>query len=177
MKGLTQEQLKESLAYDAETGLFTRLRRTDPNPRSAVKVGCLASNGYLMIRVRTQRYLAHRLAWLYVHGEFPEGHLDHVNGVKDDNRIANLRVATTSQNNANTGLWKHNTSGAKGVHFDAANSKWMAYIQIDGRFRNLGRFGSFDEAVAARLAAQNAVFGEFARPPQGTNLSKENYHR
>lgn len=115
-----------------------------------------------MLKLGKKAYLEHRLVWFYIHGEWPS-EIDHINGIKSDNRIENLRVATRSQNCANVRVLKSNKSGAKGVIYDKANRRWMAYFQLGRRFMNLGRFDSFDEAIAARKSGFEAAFGEFAR--------------
>lgn len=164
METLSVERLREALDYDPETGVFTRKRTSNINPRAqeGMKAGARCSNGYLCVRVDTTRYLSHRLAWFYVYGHWPK-ELDHVNGVKDDNRIANLRKATRSQNMANGPRQRNNTSGAKGVCFDRTNAKWMAYVYMNGKMRNLGRFDSLEAAKAARLSAHRKAHGDFAR--------------
>jgi hypothetical protein len=164
MSGPSAEEVKRALTYDPETGVFTRRTVLSFNPKSSLgkPLGTLQRNGYLGIRVGDKVYRSHRLAWFYMHGVWPK-EIDHVNGVKTDNRIANLREASRSQNMANAPLQKNNASGVKGVHFDKANGRWMAYMQVNGRFKNLGRFDDRQQAIAARQVAAKRVFGEFAR--------------
>lgn len=164
MDRLSVETLKRCLHYEPATGVFTRLATANFNPRA--KAGEVAggrdTRGYVVIRIGRQKYMAHRLAWFYMHGEWPRGDVDHINRVIDDNRIANLREATRSQNNANTGVPKHNSSGIKGVCFDKATGSWMAYMQVKGKFKNLGRHATKELAAAARAAAFASAFGQFA---------------
>src|SRR5687768_770720 len=109
---LTAEKLRELMDYNPDTGVF--LYRKRRGRRSAgLEAGSIVK-GYRLISLGKQ-YSAHRLAWLYVYGEWPAGDLDHINCVRDDNRIANLREATDSQNNANRTLAPKNSSGFKGV--------------------------------------------------------------
>jgi hypothetical protein len=116
--------------------------------------------GYRRIFVDSRDYPAHRLAWLYVHGEWPSGQLDHINRKRDDNRIANLRIATDSQNKANKLAQANNSSGIKGVY--KRYRRWTAQICVQGRRLNLGAFATSDEASAAYQAAARQHFGEFA---------------
>jgi hypothetical protein len=150
---LTQERLKELLAYDEETGVFTWKVQ-----RNKIPAGTVASSthnqGYFQIGIDRKRYLAHRLAWLYVYGQMPEHEIDHINHDKADNRIANLRCVTHAENLKNASSQKNNLSGFNGVHYDKSRSKWLAHIQVDRKFKNLGRFDDFDEAVKARQAAE-----------------------
>jgi hypothetical protein len=96
---LTQARLKEVIAYDADTGVFTRRKSVQA---SGYRVSARPNgSGYLQLCIDYKSYLQHRVAWLYVYGEFPEGHLDHINRVKTDNRICNLRQATDFENNQN----------------------------------------------------------------------------
>jgi hypothetical protein len=161
---LDVETLKQHLDYDPATGVFTRKQTETFNPKVRVggPAGHLNSDGYVYIRVLKKSYLAHRLAWLFMHGHWPS-EIDHVNGTKSDNSFKNLRESTRSQNMANTVKPKHNSSGVKGVCFDKTNGKWLAYIMVNKRLRNLGRFDSFDEAVEKRKVEAERVFGEFAR--------------
>ena len=98
--------------------------------------------------------MAHRLAWFYVYGAWPNGDLDHINGDKLDNRIANLREATRKQNMQNVRQHKHNTSGVKGVAWHSQRNKWRAYIFVDYRQIHLGLFDTKEAAAAARMNAE-----------------------
>ena len=158
---VTASQLREQVEYNPETGVF--MRRVDcPRSPAGKRLGWRYPNGYLGFRVHTQKYLSHRLAWLYVYGEWPDGDIDHINGDRSDNRIANLRRATKSQNMANRLPQVNNTSGVRGVVFDKATGKWMAYMQKERQFINLGRYETKEAAGAARQAAFTAAFAEFA---------------
>ena len=160
---ITQEKLKDVLHYELGTGEF--LWRKDRNSRAKKgdRAGYIRPDGYVIFNISGGgTLLGHRLAWLYVHGDWPSGFIDHANGNKSDNRIANLRPATRAQNNMNKGPGASNKSGVKGVSKDS-NGKWHAYIGIDGRLHSLGRFEALDEAAATRVAAERELFGEFAR--------------
>lgn len=153
---LTANELRAYLHYDPETGVFTRQSRV---------VGYLdeGANGYIRIRIKGKQYLAHRLAWLYVFGQWPENEIDHINGIKIDNHITNLRSATHSQNQAYSGLMKNNTSGYKGVFWHKQSRKWEAHIRINGKSVTLCRSHNIEEARKAFEAATIAARGEFAR--------------
>lgn len=157
----TQAYLREVMNYDPETGEFTWTKK-----RRSIRVGdpCGRVNiwGYREIGVCSKLYPAHRLAFLYMTGRWPEPYVDHINRVRSDNRWCNLREATASENSANGSLRGNNTSGLMGVVWDKARSKWRAQIRINGRKTNLGRFHSAEEAAAAHDRAARAMFGEFA---------------
>jgi hypothetical protein len=160
----TQERLKKLLHYNPETGLFTR--KTGRGGRSAGSpVGCTPKGdfGYVVIGVDRRLYLAHDLAFVFMVGVWPLEDVDHINGVKDDNRWGNLRPATRSQNNGNSRLRTDNTSGLKGVSFSKERQKWTAQIGIHGKQTSLGRFETREAAYAAYAAAAHRHFGEFAR--------------
>jgi hypothetical protein len=158
---LTQQRLRELFSYDPETGNFTR-RLAVSKCQPGEKAGWLCGAGYLEIRVDCRRYLAHRLVWLYVFGRWPSHHIDHLNLEKTDNRLANLREATKSQNHANRPRPRNNRSGSKGVSVRKSGN-WSANITINGVGRCLGTFKSRDEATAAYKGAAEELFGEFAR--------------
>ena len=153
MTELTQPRLKKLLHYAPETGVFTWRAK-----RQRVKVGGVAGtqhpDGYLRIMIDRKRYAAHRLAWLYVHGAWPVDQIDHRNGVRVDNRAANLRAATASQNQHNSKIRKNNTSGMMGACWHKDNQKWVAHITIAGRQKYLGYFATPEAAHAAYLAAK-----------------------
>jgi len=108
-------------------------------------------------------YLAHRLAWLYVYGEWPGKNIDHENTIRTHNGVANLREATGTQNNVNIRLPIHNTSGFKGVSWANKYQKWRAAIQIKGKSIFIGHFDSPAVAHTAYLNRARELFGEFAR--------------
>lgn len=160
---LTQSQLKEHLCYDPDTGVFTRLVATTNCIQVGEAAGCHDGEGYRLINVRGYLYKAHRLAWLYVNGVWPEGMVDHENGVRDDNRLCNLRLATPGESQRNRGTPKHNTSGYKGVSWHKWSQRWRAQIGSNGRSIDLGRFDTPEEARQAYEAAATARFGAFKR--------------
>jgi hypothetical protein len=140
---VTQARLKEALNYDPETGVFTR---------NGCKVGSDDGAGYLQASVGNCSYRLHRLAWLYVHGEWPNGVIDHINGDRSDNRIANLRDVSQRANTLNVPLRKTNKSGISGVWWHARIKRWR--VSIDGK-NHLGHFSDFFEACCARKSAEN----------------------
>ena len=154
MPKLTLSRLKEVLHYNPKTGVFTnRITRCNRAIKGTV-TGCVNPNGYLLIQIDGTLYRAHRLAYFYENGRWPPADLDHRNGVRDDNRIKNLRPATKSINNKNAKLRKDSTTGVCGVYFDKRRKKYRAQIMIDGKHISLGCYTLFEDAVAARKAAE-----------------------
>jgi HNH endonuclease len=157
------ERLRELLAYDPETGVFTRRVRSAPRVRvGTVAGGVNKISGYRHIRVDGRTYMAHRLAWLYMTGGWPKDQIDHVNGATTDNRWCNLRPADNSRNRANSVVQSNSNSGLKGVF--KSGRKWRAYTTAGGKLCYLGRFNDQEEAALAAATAAYAVFGAFARP-------------
>ena len=157
---ITAEGLRRIASYDPETGEFTWLQ-----DRMRARAGRKAPRGtsrYIGYRINGKFYLAHRLAWLWVHGEFPAGYIDHINGNEKDNRIANLRPATHQQNLCNRGRNKNNTTGYKGVYL-IGPGKYKASIKENGKSKHLGIFGSPVAAHQAYSAAALRLHGEFAK--------------
>ncbi len=156
---LTAEYLRSILNYEPATGIFTWKVRT----ANRVKVGDVAGSqdgrGYLLISVQSRRYLAHRLAWLYMYGEWPEDQLDHINRNRSDNRRANLREVSHKQNGQNASKPSNNTSGHPGVSWNKRISKWVAYITHNQKKVHLGCFATIEEAVAARKAGELKYWG------------------
>jgi hypothetical protein len=159
---INADTARQLLIYEPETGVFT-WRESRGRVAAGDVAGGLARNGYWEIYVGGRRYRAHRLAWLITHGEWPEPTVDHINGVKTDNRIANLRQATVTQNHANQSLRRNSQSGIRGVHYSARDGRWVAKITANGRTSFLGQFKTKDEAAAAYATASRIAFGDFAR--------------
>lgn len=163
VSGLTAARVKDLLLYSPTDGSFVWRKSTAQCVQVGAAAGGYDAHGYLRIKIGGKCYKAHRLAWLYEYGEWPIGHLDHANGQRDDNRIANLRLATPAQNRRNSRRAKNNTSGFKGVTFHKGSGRWRASIQVDRRAVTLGGFVTAEDAYAAYVAAAKRYFGEFAR--------------
>ena len=154
---LTQDGLKQFLCYDQNTGDFT-WKISRGSVKAGSKAGTLNPDGYVQIKFFGKFHKAHRLAWLYAHGEFPESLIDHINGVRHDNRISNLRQATQKQNAENRGKGRNNKSGFKGVHWHGKAKKWRARIQHDGKHIHLGFFTDANLAHEAYKVAEKQFF-------------------
>jgi len=159
-KILTIDRLKQMLAYNPDTGVLTWA--TSPKYDIAVgsKAGCYRKiDGYECVRLDGKLYLAHRIAWFYVHGAWPSHELDHVNGKRTDNHMANLRLATRVQNSGNTRPHKDSETGFKGVSIYKRSGKFRARL----RNKTIGYFDTPEQAHAAYMAVAQKHFGEFAR--------------
>lgn len=159
---LTSKRLRELFSYDAETGWLTwKITNSNRNVAGNIAGTMNRVNGYRYVRVDGVYHLVHRVIWQMVHGERPESQIDHINCIKTDNRLSNLRKASTSQNHANIGVTSANTSGFKGV--TKARGRWRAAITRDGKSNHLGCFDTKEQASAAYFKAATEMFGEFAR--------------
>lgn len=121
------EELKELLQYDEETGRFTYLVSTSARAQQGKEAGS-DNHGYIMITIRGKRYMAHRLAWLYVNGDMPNGEIDHINGIRGDNRICNLRVVSKIENQRNMKLREGSKTDISGVTRSTVSKGWHATI-------------------------------------------------
>jgi hypothetical protein len=163
---ITAERLRAVLDYNPTTGLFTWL----PRPGSLIfnsrygcgrQAGCPDHYGYIQITVDRRNYKAHRLAWLWVHGELPaDMEVDHRNHQRADNRLDNLRLATSQQQKANAGARK--SGHPKGCYWSPRDRKWSAAIYLDGKKVSLGAFARLEDAQAARFQAEAKYHGAFA---------------
>lgn len=142
------DEIKKLISYNPDSGRFTWLVN-----RRAVKDGDIAgsvnSKGYVCISVLGSSYLAHRMAWMFVHGYTPK-EIDHVNGNRSDNRISNLRDSCRSENALNTAMSDRNSSGTKGVSYNKKYKLWQAYGSINGKGVSIGSFKKIEDAIEAR---------------------------
>lgn len=152
---LTQKRVKELLDYDPETGLLTWKVNKGRGAKVGGKAGSNCINGYLYVGIDSKRLLIHRVVWLWYYGYFPENEIDHINRVRTDNRICNLREVSRSCNSHNSCVPMSNTSGIKGV--GSYKKGFRAYIEILGSFKLLRSTKDFTEAVAHRLAAEQCL--------------------
>jgi len=159
---LTLDRLREVLRYDPESGKFFWLKDCNQNRKSGDQAGNPDNKGYWCIMIDGKTYKAHRLAWLWMVGEWPEAEIDHININKSNNRWENLRAASHARNCANTPRKVTNKIGAKGIRA-IRSGKYVARIMKDGKASHLGTFSSLEEAIQAYAAAASAHFGEFAR--------------
>jgi len=150
---LSREQVLEYLSYNPETGIFTRVKTDSHSPCFGREVGTVNSNGYVVIRIYSRLYYAHRLAWLVVTGAWPENLIDHINRNKADNRFSNLREADRSKNEQNKPISSRNTSGFRGIYWNSAANKWCAGIVANGIHHYLGVFADIQDAAAAYAEA------------------------
>jgi len=150
---LTQERAKELLKYDPETGVFTWNAKRQ-GVRSGDIAGCTLSIGYIYIKLDRVSHPSHRIAWLIYHGKFPDNQIDHINGIRNDNRIVNLRDVTRVENSKNQKRSSNNSSGITGVSWDKSSNRWRAQITSFGVNINLGCFIDINEASEARANAE-----------------------
>ena len=158
-KDLTQEQILARFDYDQETGVF-RFKNREWGKRPGDVAGCLTTHGYIQISFGKKRYFAHRLAWVAVYGAWPETELDHINRVRTDNRIANLREPTHSINIFNQKVRADNTSGYRRVSWNPTAKKWHAHITAHGKSKYLGSFDDPKEAYETYLKARADLLGD-----------------
>lgn len=170
-KDLSPEEIRERLEYFPDTGEFVwrhRLGNTHEakcwNPKFAGKsAGTIDRRGYRRIKIHGTYYAGHRLAWVWMTGEWPPEDVDHANCDKSDNRFSNLRLATRSQNCANVSKKSHNKSGLKGACYSKTQCAYHAQIKKDGKIYHLGWHETAEAAHAAYKAAALKFHGEFAR--------------
>lgn len=160
---LTHSELTELLTYEPSTGDFVANANARGGWRKGQLVGTRTRSGYIRIGIRGRDYLAHRLAWFYVNGEWPKSGLDHKDGDPANNLLSNLRECDQSENGANMRRKVTNKTGLKGVWFDKELGRWRAGITINGKSRHIGVFATPSEAHSAYVAAAQTYFGEFAR--------------
>lgn len=157
---ITRDMVESRFHYNPATGEFHRTSIVDRwGNDTAVwrKVGTPRSDGYLEMTAFGMSLKLHRVAFLYMTGTFPAGEVDHINGIRSDNRWSNLRVVSKSENMRNRGMNHNNTSGVPGVTWFDECERWRARINVNGERVCLGLFKTFDEAVAARQGAEHIL--------------------
>lgn len=148
---ITLYTLKEHVNYDKETGIFTWIKPFYKNQTQLVgkQIGSLDSLGYLEASINKNRIRLHRLAWFYIHGYLPK-YIDHINHVKTDNRLVNLRAVTNQDNSKNASISKANSSGITGVYYSKTKNKWIANVCINGNTKYIGSYQTKEVAGKAR---------------------------
>ena len=148
----TENRLRCFLDYSQETGMFFwKVNRG--NIKAGTEAGTFDKHGYRQICLDRKFYFAHRLAWLFAYGQWPTGEIDHINRVRCDNRLSNLRTVTRSENCQNVGLQRNNTSGQRGVYWNKRDKYWQVRIIVCGKYNHVGCFKSLENARAAYLDA------------------------
>lgn len=156
---INQERVKELFDYNEETGVITRKVNIANNKvKTGDNVGSSSSShGYLECSIDKKSYLVHRIIWLWYYGYLPESLIDHVDEDKLNNRINNLREASKTCNAQNCGNPKNNKSGVKGVYWCNNSGYWKAQIGVNNRVKHIITTDDFEEAVCARLAAEQCI--------------------
>lgn len=154
---LTQKKLKEILHYDSNSGLFIWKIRAAKRIKPGDIAGCLfesqSKKKYIRITISGKRYFVHNLAWLYVHGHFPDNEIDHADGNGTNNKIKNLSDVVRLENGKNKRLSVNNKSGHVGVHWHCRDKRWQAYIMVNKKSLYLGTFTDKNKAIEVRKAA------------------------
>lgn len=150
---LDVDEAKQLLDYDKTTGIFT-WKISRGNKKKGEKAGSLSSKGYVQIGILGKRPKAQNLAFAFVTGKFPSLIIDHINGDPSDNRWCNLRECSQKDNVKNAKKNIKNTSGHTGVSWYKQSSKWVAYINVDGKSKRLGYFSKLEDAIAVRQEAE-----------------------
>lgn len=165
---ITPDVLRRLLRFDPDTGklfwLWCDAVSVQRNGQYAGKeaLNTRGHDGYCKGKVMGVTLLAHRVIWAIVYGRWPEHYIDHINMVRSDNRLSNLREATRSENGCNRPAPKNNISGVKGVDWNKTAGKWQARIRKDGKSKRLGLFDTVSDAAMAYSAAAAELHGEFA---------------
>lgn len=157
---ITQEKLKSIFFYNSETGIFTRKVKRGKWPAGEV-CGTINGGGYVYISINGVKYQAHRLAWLYMYGQFPSLGLDHINCLKTDNRICNLRESNQSMNSLNVPVKKNSSTGLKGAFYIKSKRMFGSKARVNGKSFNLGYFRTKELAHDAYVNFANKHHGDF----------------
>lgn len=160
---MNREYLHSLLDYDIETGIFTRKLCRARKQKVGDIVGTKHYSGYIHIKIDGKTYMAHRLVWIYFFGIEPKHEIDHINGIRDDNRLLNLRECNDYEQAYNKGIYKNNTSGIKGVTYEKSSGKWVVQIRINGKNKKIGRYDCLELAGFIAEESRRKYHLEFAR--------------
>lgn len=155
-------ELKSLLDYDPDTGIFIWKVDRGNNKTKGLQAGSLHVTGYIHISIDNKIYQAHRLAWLYMTGDWPDQHIDHIDRIRNNNKWNNLRKANRQQNAANQKLRKTNKSGYKGVSWDQRSGKYVSVIRVNNKIKHLGYYDDPKEAYCKYLENAKKYFGDYA---------------
>lgn len=152
---LTPDLLNSILHYSSSTGHLHWMISLNGRVRAGQRAGRTNTCGHTQIGIWGRKYMAHRLIWLMVYGEWPINEIDHINGIPGDNRLENLREVTRSENMMNQRIRETNKSGCLGVYWDNRRRAWVAQITVNQEQQYLGQYPDWFDAVCARKAAEN----------------------
>lgn len=167
---LTAEEARRLLDYNPETGELTWRIRVSPAVLPGAKAGCLHNSGYAILKVKRKMYQAHRVAWLIAFGRWPLEVIDHINGVRNDNRLTNLRECAHFENMQNVPKSQGKSSKYLGVTFHKRHGKWSARVSLQGVRENIGYFETEGEAFAAYCDAKRQAHRFNPIPVRGVSL-------
>ena len=158
---ITYKELIDILDYNPDSGIFTWKTTRSSRAIKGSMAGTLTADGYISININRNIYRAHRLAWLYCFQEWPTNFLDHINGIKHDNSLNNLREVTKAENSYNIKGHKDSTTKVKGVYFNKLNNNYRAQIRYNGKTLSLGSFKTVEEASTAYINKAIELHGQF----------------
>ena len=147
------DELNDRYKYDSVTGIITN-RISSGRAKKGEEAGTKNAAGYRVVSISSSRYYGHRVSWFMYYGAWPKSTIDHINGVRDDNRIVNLRDVDHKENLKNQRLQKSNTSGVVGVYWNKPTKNWRVKIEVNGKQIHIGYFQYMPDAVKARQKAE-----------------------
>lgn len=156
-ESLSHDHLRELLDYDPKTGIFTWKIAAGKRVSEGLRAGWNEGKGYRKIQVSGKSYREHQLAWFYVNGKWPDHEVDHKDGIRNNNRISNLREATRLENRQNLSGKSSGKSGVIGCSWHKKTKKWQAYISVGRKWHALGYFDNREDAGAAYLRAKQEL--------------------
>lgn len=158
---LTLEVVNALLDYNPETGVFIRKKNAAKAPAGSIATQAYHNKGYLTLSIKNKKYLAHRIAWFMTYGSLPNGVIDHINQIRTDNRICNLRDCSVSDNVYNSKTRTDNTSGHRGVFWNKQSKRWVAKINRNSKQIHLGSYQSKEDAIEAFKVAATKITNGF----------------